>query len=100
MEVLPLETEKLATTERDETLHQLFGTDYDFLRDNGDLDLFYFNPDTDEDGLLHTLIGDSEGGFHSESAVQILGLNHPSRREVTRVTREHLKNRNSKERRP
>lgn len=56
-------------------LQQLFGTDLEFLQKNGDLDSFAYSPESGQDGLLHTLIGFEDGGFHSESAVDTLQAN-------------------------
>lgn len=80
-----------------EQLSRLFDTDLEYLKSNGSLDLFYY--DDTYDGLMHTLIGDDSGGFHSESAAQILGLNHPSVKNKTMVDRWHLSHKNTKERR-
>ncbi len=84
---------------RDARLTELFGTDLEFLTQNGDLDLFYIDEDRNFDGLMHTLIGDKRGGFHSESAAQILGLNHPTNAKKTMVERTHLRKKSTKEKR-
>lgn len=60
---------------REAVLRQLLPYDYEYARDSGLIDMFYYNPETGEDGLLHTLAGNMitgpDGsliphGFHHE----------------------------------
>jgi hypothetical protein len=78
---------------------RLFGTDLDYLKESGSFDIFDNDKDSATGALKHILIGDDVGGFHSTAAVQLLGLNHPSRREKTMVDKAHLLNKNAKKRR-
>jgi hypothetical protein len=87
--------------EREEVLHKLLGTDFDFAVESGLIDLFYFDPEKEDDALLHILTGeviysDSDqtivpGGFHHEPSSQ-----NPQ----TYVDRSHLQQKNGKEARP
>ena len=47
-------------THRDEVLRQLLPYDYDYAQQEGLIDLFYYNPLTGADGLIHTLAGDKK----------------------------------------
>lgn len=78
---------------RNAILSQLFGTDLDYAKDSGLIDAFVYDPkEGGYDGILHTLIGDEYGGFHSESAVRLLNENPKTASLVrgTAVDRAHL----------
>jgi len=77
----------------------LFGTDLDYLIESGSFDIFDSDRDTETSALKHILIGDIDGGFHSSAAVQLLGLNHPSRLGKTMIDKAHLSGKNAKKRR-
>lgn len=93
---------------REERLKKLFGLEYGYVESSGLADLFYYNPETGEDGLVHTLAGDADpseggvaipGGFHHEESGKIWGtITDPEtgeERDTTRVEREHLEAGNS-----
>lgn len=69
---------------------------FEYAKDSGLLDLFYFNPFTGEDGLRHILEGNTVVG--ANGAREVAGFHHePSaRREDTYVDHEYLNGRNSK----
>jgi hypothetical protein len=81
---------------------------YEFAKDTGLIDMFYFNPTTGEDGVLHTLSGIEIKGRNGERVLQ--GFHHePSAQAIwpvsdqeglspTRVDRRHLEQLNSKKR--
>jgi len=48
--------------DRDAALHTLLGPDYQYAHDTGLVDMFAYDPDTGEDGLLHTLAGSYSPG--------------------------------------
>lgn len=68
---------------------------YEYAKDSGLLDLFYFNPLTGEDSLRHILEGDMVVGSHG--AREVAGFHHEpsSRRPDTYVDLAHLEGRNS-----
>ena len=88
---------------RDAVLRELLPFDYDYARESGLIDMFHYNPDTGEDGLLHTLGGETRTlanggsvveGFHHEPSADAIW---PRVRDeqgrslnVTRVDRDHL----------
>lgn len=85
---------------REQTLRALLGTDYDYAHESGLIDMFYYDPETGQDGLVHILGGETMvsddgkptyGGFHHEPSGAIVWPKtdeegHP----VTRVDRDHL----------
>lgn len=90
--------EKIDPAEREAYLRDKLGTDYDFAQEQGLLDMFYVNPETGKDGLMHVLTGvtkinDHGGripeGFHHESS---------SISPATHVDSEHLEDANLKKR--
>ena len=67
-------TENINRAHRDIALQNMLGTDYEYARDQGLIDMFYYNPETGEDALLHTLSGDiiqSENG-----SKEVAGFHH------------------------
>lgn len=96
---------------REEVLRDLLPYDYDYAKDAGLVDMFYYDAKTGEDGLLHTLAGNTrtgEGGFISEgyhheesgeTAWPKVVDEHGVARPTTRVDRSHLEDANSQERR-
>jgi len=101
-----------ALQERDAKLHQLLGLEYDYAQSAGLVDMFDYNPQTGEDGLIHTLAGDIDtgedgtvaipGGFHHEESGQLWGTitsGSSEERQVTRVDRSHLEDAPSSHRR-
>jgi len=99
-------------TDRDLALQTLLGTDYEYARMIGLIDMFYYDPVTGEDGLMHTLVGNvtvgDQGasipeGFHHEPSVEILmgtdsgqAGQETAQLLPTRVDREHLIGANSR----
>lgn len=74
---------------RDTAIKALLATDYDYAKDNGLIDMFYVNPDTGQDGLMHVFLGNvtetAEGakiieGFHHEPAPRLV-----SRQPITEI---------------
>ncbi len=59
---------------REAKLHELLGTDYDYATEKGLIDLFYFNPETGEDRLIHTLAGEAIEG--EDGAKVVMGFHH------------------------
>lgn len=66
---------------REEKVRQLLGTDYEYARDSGLLDIFHYDPETGEDGLMHVLSGEvvqsPDGfivarGFHHEPSARLM----------------------------
>ncbi|MET1033002.1 MAG: hypothetical protein ABWX94_00720 [Candidatus Saccharimonadales bacterium] len=94
-----IETQPIPTT-REEKLHDLMPYDYEFAEEKGLIDMFVYDPDTGEDGLIHTLAGDVRTGANDEQMVE--GFHHePSGGIVepySTVDREHLEGLNSKKR--
>lgn len=90
------------TGSREAVLRQLLPYDYEYAKESGLIDLFHYDPDKGEDGLLHTLAGDlrtsmngsmvSEGYHHEESGEQVWPsvLTSEGPRPSTRVDRSHL----------
>jgi len=82
---------------RETVLHDLLGADYGFAHESGLTEMFYQDPETGYDGLLHTLTGDVmvgetgtiiPGGFHHE----------PSARDsLTYIDRSHLETKSGKD---
>jgi EndoU nuclease-like protein len=105
----PLQPEVVRSTpEREARLRTLLGMEYDYARESGLVDYFDYNPTTGEDGLVHTLAGDTDvlgipGGFHhEESGKQLGGVvtdEAGNERYATRVDREHLETAKSSTRR-
>jgi hypothetical protein len=99
-----------STPERDAALQQLLGVDYDYAKQSGLIDVFDYDPATNEDGLLHMLVGDMEetvggvpipSGFHHEPSAETSGAVATSPGETqlaTRVDRDHLEGGNSEHR--
>ena len=96
---------------RDAALHELLGTDYEHAHESGLVNLFYYNPDSSEDGLMHVLGGEyfvrPDGtriprGFHHEPSASAAWtyddqgniVGHPR----TYVDRTHLESKNSRNR--
>lgn len=97
---------------RDAALRELLGTDYEFAHESGLLNMFYYNPDSGEDGLMHVLGGEqietAEGvrivrGFHHEPSGETAWVydSHGNMLEKsdTKVDRTHLMGANSRRRR-
>ena len=95
--------------DRDATLYELLGTDYEFAHNSGLINLFYYNPDTDEDGLMHTLGGEyylaQDGtripsGFHHEPSAEAAWVYDSNGNKVdkpiTYVDRSHLEGADAK----
>lgn len=89
-------SERLFLNHHEVVLRDLLGPDYDFAQQSGLTDIFYLNPVTGQDGILHTLAGDimtgedgsfAPGGFHHEPS---------SRDKYTFVDRDHLEGRSKK----
>jgi hypothetical protein len=80
---------------RETTLRKLLGVDYDYAMNSGLVDMFYYNPETGEDGLVHTLAGDYKPGttiprgFHhgpaAEAVWPTVRLEDGTEQVVTRV---------------
>jgi hypothetical protein len=88
---------------REAALRRLLPYDYDYAKDNGLIDMFYYDPDTGEDGLMHTLAGQTvvnkdgahvSQGFHHEPSAEYIWPelvdNEGQTRVSTRVERDHL----------
>ena len=62
----PLDTQPPAyapeVASREAVLHKLLGVDYDYATSSGLVDVFYYNAETGEDALVHTLAGDYKPG--------------------------------------
>ncbi len=86
---IPKPIEDIAKTEgkvieeklRDEKLRALLGTDYEFAKQQGLIDMFKYDPNSGQDGLMHLLTGNlttsPDGGeiaegFHHLASAQIL----------------------------
>ncbi len=105
--VAVLPKEELASAEnttRDAKIRALLGTDYEFAKDSGLVDVFYYDAETQQDGLLHTLSGNSR--IDQEGRVVVEGFHHEPSADIgsfpvkgTRVDREHLEGANSSKRR-
>lgn len=106
------EQQTLAQEAREGVLRDLLPTDFDYAQEAGLIDRFYYDANTGEDGLLHTLAGNlrtaADGsfvaeGFHHEPSAEIVwpsvmaasGESQP----VTRVDRKHLEDADSETRR-
>lgn len=100
---LPVGHSETYAANRAETLKGLLGVDYDYAHESGLIDMFYYNPETGEDALLHTLAGEVLHGKNGEKIAH--GFHHePSGANVwaaqdillddamprTRVDRTHL----------
>ena len=94
---------------RDIALRALLATDYEFANQTGLLNMFYYNPETGEDGLMHVLGGeyyvDEHGtrvphGFHHEPSADAAWVYDAEGERIeqpkTYVDRTHLLGRNSK----
>lgn len=106
------ETIQIVSGHRDTALHELLGTDYDFADESGLLNLFYFNPGTGEDGLMHVLGGEylvgedgtkrSPRGFHHEPSAEAAWAHDASGKRMEKVTtyvdRSHLERKNPQKR--
>lgn len=78
---LPASAESAALQQCEETLVSLLGrVDYEYAKDSGLVDMFYFNPETGRDGLLHVLSGDMQKG--PNGAVVVEGFHHEPSAEV------------------
>ncbi len=100
------------TTSRDSVLRELLPYDYDYAKEAGLIDMFYYDPKIGYDGLLHTLAGDlgsGEGGtliprgFHHEPSAEVawpLVMTKNGALRSTRVDREHLAELPSHKRKP
>lgn len=83
-------------TERERSLRDLMGTDYEYAVNSGLLDIFEYDAESHEDAVMHILTGEIEhindtlvpGGFHLESA---------SQSPQTYVEREHLSQKKARE---
>lgn len=82
---LSQEQRELAYAQRDEALKALLDPspngepmdhhpNYEFAKDSGLLDIFYFDPETGEDGLRHILEGDVRHG--ENGAREVAGYHH------------------------
>ncbi len=100
-------------SQREGTLRNLLGTDYDYANQIGLIDMFQYDPATGEDGLMHTLTGlvvtgEDEArvamGFHHEPSARLLwetGWQYPDQTvplAPTRVDRSHLEDANARTR--
>lgn len=99
---------------REEVVKDLLGMDYDYAKEAGLVDMFYYNPITGEDGLAHTLGGNlrtnTEGmteaaGFHHEPSGESMwpATINAETQEVqfpTRALRQHLESLNNKGKEP
>lgn len=59
---------------REEQLHKLLPYDFEYAEKSGLVDMFYYNPETGEDGLTHTLAGNVVSGEGGASLVE--GFHH------------------------
>lgn len=59
---------------RDQKLQELLGTDYEFAQDEGLIDIFRYDPETGEDGLMHLLAGNVEAS--PEGKLIAMGYHH------------------------
>lgn len=87
---------------REDALKRLLWVDYESAVQDGLIDMFYYDPDTGEDALLHTLTGDVKyapdnepysRGFHHEPSAALLGRTIVSEHGVhpaTFVDRSHV----------
>jgi len=97
-------------TDRDAVIRELLPYDYDFAKEKGLIDMFYYDPNTGEDGLMHTLGGNLRTaptgafvaeGFHHEPSAEAVWPTVTTKNGaqlVTRVDRSHLETANSQER--
>jgi hypothetical protein len=103
--VLPSE-QQLYGTYRDELLARILPNKYDrvYAKDSGLLDMFYYNPETGEDGLAHMLAGDitvaENGAFLAQGFHHELSGIAAWPDATTYVDRSHLADRNAKGRQP
>lgn len=107
---MPQEAARRPQLTREENLRRLLPYDYDYAEDSGLIDMFYYDENTGEDGLIHTLAGEvvtGEGGgfvgegFHHEDSGGIVWptvIDKHGVRPMTRVDRSHLETANSEER--
>jgi hypothetical protein len=95
------------TPEREALLQQMLGTDYDYAKQSGLIDVFDYDPATNQDGLLHILTGDMEetaggvpipSGFHHEPSAQAGGSVVSGEVPSAQVDRSHLEDANSEHR--
>jgi hypothetical protein len=109
MEALPTHVD---APDRENVLHELLPYDYDYAKESGLIDMFDYDPATGDDGLLHTLAGNTETGpngavlphgfHHEESGRVVWGMVRDqagNERPVTRVERGHLETANNATRR-
>ncbi|HSX32580.1 MAG TPA: hypothetical protein VLF43_04920 [Candidatus Saccharimonadales bacterium] len=114
-EVVPHTANMDTSTEgaREAVLRKLLPLDYDYAKQSGLIDMFTYDPERGEDGLLHTLAGNLRtgkdggvipGGYHHEASADAAwpavkneqtGEAQPS----TYVDRSHMKGANSDRRR-
>jgi len=103
-----LEQQSQAQEAREGVLRELLPIDYDYAQETGLIDRFYYDPDTGEDGLLHTLAGNLRTGpggafvaegFHHEPSAELVWpsvmTEDGNAQSVTRVSREHLEGANN-----
>jgi|GEM_PF-1249317 len=99
---------------REATIKDLLGMDYDYAKEGGLVDMFYYDPATGEDGFMHTFGGNlrttpgglvEAAGFHHEPSGEVMWPQtlNPNTGEVqapTRALREHLESLNNKGKEP
>jgi len=100
------------TAHRESVVKDLLGMDYDYAKESGLVDMFYYDPVTGEDGFMHTFGGNLRNtpngmveplGYHHEPSGEAIWPKtiHPETGETqptTRVHREHLASLNNRER--
>ena len=86
-------------TSREEFLHRLLGVDYDYALESGLIDVFYYNPETNEDGLAHVLVGDE--ALSANGSREVSGYHHESSaaRADTYVDYQEMENKSAKRKR-
>lgn len=113
-EAVSSETIEQNIANREKVVKDLLGVDYDYAKETGLVDMFYYDPVTGEDGLAHTLGGNlhtnTDGmteatGFHHEPSGESMWPTtiNPETKEVqfsTRALRQHLESLNNKGKEP
>jgi len=97
---------------RDAALRQLLGTDYDYAHQSGLINMFYYDPESGQDGLMHVLGGEyfikPDGtriprGFHHEPSAKVAWVYDANGKRIeqpnTYVDRNHVKEGNKQTRR-
>src|ERR1700742_3410986 len=74
------EAHLIELTQRDLMLKELLPYDFDYAKKSGLIDMFYYNPETGEDGLTHTLGGNLIVG--TEGAKLVEGFHHAPSAEI------------------